>query len=388
MASDLSLGLSLAILFGISLLMAVSLIINHEDADIRRYGRTMMETTVHIFVGVVTFEICNSFLQSFFSDGSSASAGITAIQMIVWCVLLQLPAMQKNLGPLSTILGIASLNLWGALQASGPFVSSWFMSLLVLPVAFVAHSVISFVSGKVREVVTGSDRDEDEETWDTQVKKGENDAAAMALSFLMVQSVRFGNCGHLPDKVGILAQCDGNHELGMLCSSAAVCVVIGRLASFSLPEGQVANLIKGTVSMAFAWCVAFASSAVAGIATAQSPTVLAVIAAPSLCIVSIIAIRALDMAADQECSSENMDKSFAFLIQILGMACGVVWLFCFRLIVIDFFAACTTFWPPMVLLVFTLTVTLPSSRRFVEHVNKQGAPEDEEEPKAQSLLVS
>jgi len=99
-------------------------------------------------------------------------------------------------------------------------------------------------------------------------------------------------------------------------------------------------------------------------------------------------IFAVDMAADQECSSENMDKSFTFLIQILGMACGVVWLFCFRLIAIEFYAACTTFWPPMVLFVFTLTVTLPSSRHFIEHMNEQGASKDEEEPKAQALLVS
>merc|ERR1719399_1178363 len=106
---------------------------------------------------------------------------------------------------LAHMSGFASINAWGSVQQTAFFSSSPWKSFLVVPLGYITNLPILFVTNYVRERISEAgdgDTDELEKKWDEEVEEAENDVTALGLSFLTVQSVKFGICGTLANAEG------------------------------------------------------------------------------------------------------------------------------------------------------------------------------------------
>lgn len=90
--------------------------------------------------------------------------------------------------------------------------------------------------------------------------EAEDDIICLAVSFMMVQSMRFTITGTLPSKLGLYhkqetetAQTEGLYVMGVL---SAVMMVV---AAMGMSRSRVKNLVVGTFSMGFAWAFLFAT---------------------------------------------------------------------------------------------------------------------------------
>merc|ERR1711879_300912 len=97
--------------------------------------------------------------------------------------------------------------------------------------------------------------------FDEHTKEAENDFAALALSFLCVQVLRYQLSGNLPDIKGLErpeTMHDVQYILGLVgCSVvAAFCSIVVLLLS---PSRRIAVIIQAASSMSFAWCIFFAA---------------------------------------------------------------------------------------------------------------------------------
>merc|ERR1711988_1783092 len=78
------------------------------------------------------------------------------------------------------------------------------MSWLVVPCTLIFNMPVLWFTNWIREKISGSDGKEDEleKMWDEEVEEAENDVIALSLSFLTVQSIKYGICGSLANVEG------------------------------------------------------------------------------------------------------------------------------------------------------------------------------------------
>jgi chemotaxis protein histidine kinase CheA len=111
--------------------------------------------------------------------------------------------------------------------------------------------------------------------WDEEVYDSEEDIAGLAISFLLVQAIRFNLSGHLPDNFGVEEEKDeymhgftdylemnGATLLFALALSGMV-VLKGKLKQQKIPgalgrlSSRAANVFAKAFSMGFAWCILY-----------------------------------------------------------------------------------------------------------------------------------
>lgn len=212
--------------------MSLFYLMNHNDADMRRYTYMVIVNTVSIFCAVLLFQSFNDVVKVY-SVGCDeyTLVGVHMCHMLVWFLILQvvlaivsgaidekLPWKKQpfnldtatcNLKTYGIVIahmaGFASINAWGEMQQLPFFKMNPATALLVPLMSACLQAGLQVVSHKFRIwVAKGDDAswDEMETMWNTAAFLAENDVMALSVSFLTVQSLRFAVGGYLPNPEG------------------------------------------------------------------------------------------------------------------------------------------------------------------------------------------
>lgn len=124
--------------------------------------------------------------------------------------------------------------------------------------------LIFWISARLRPRGDESDADSEEaapvDLWNNHAIEAEDELFCLAISFLLVQALRFQVTGILPTKAGLEpGENFGAREIWTVYGEAVLFAVATVAVVLSGRTGQLADLLRGTLSMSFAWCLLFAS---------------------------------------------------------------------------------------------------------------------------------
>lgn len=268
----------------------------------------------------------------------------------------------------SHIGGFAAINLWGSVQHLSAFGASWGRSLAVVPIALavqvieiaVAHAIrsrvinrnedaseapahsVSAASGDrlVRASSAGVGEDSLERLWDKKTKEAENDVMGLALSFTIVQSIRFGICGTLPSIEGeesvahlfthSLANALWLYLFGGICllAWAGMLWLLRATEEHPLIE-RIVEISTVVLHMSFAWSVFYATQgllASMGGWEEQNTTLLSIVLALVITLVCYVMAWFLDKLADQMAHENKTREPFLdAIIKVVAILVGFAW---------------------------------------------------------------
>lgn len=364
----MSVAISATLTGAIIFVMAMFYLLNHADADIRRYSYEILDTTISIFSGILLFQGIHDVLNTYVLERLTLQWKFVAnlLHMLCWLALLQLTLASFTgvLGPriykptskkkttmnvkcwsvlLAHITGFASLNAWGTLQQAAFFKQLPGMELMVVPIAVCFLLVIQRITDVIREWVSlrgDQHKDKYELMWDENVEEAENDVMGFTTSFLLVQAARGYIYGKLPSASGeeleSTVSTHNGSQVIQLCGVGLLFVVLvviemhGKLTRGWNGRFFVAMLTA--TCMGFAWSVFFATLWYLGTFPflATNIVLLSVVQAVGLSILSFATIFALDWLADQDWTGEEFDKDIALIIGAIGFLVGFSWEQCFH----------------------------------------------------------
>jgi len=185
-------------------------------------------------------------------------------------------------------------------------------------------------------------QDDYELAWDEETADAENDVMGLALSFTLIQALRWYISG-------VLANVEGEeegpgefahtkHEIGLLLGAGMfflaltwVCLVHhGKIKPEDELKSRMSMVFITTYSMAFSWCTfygfrwLFAATLPVDLIEGDA-TLLSVLLAMFLSMTSVIAIFAIDYVADASWTGESTDMVLREIIRVLGMLIGFAW---------------------------------------------------------------
>jgi len=153
--------------------------------------------------------------------------------------------------------GFAMISAGGDLQSSPFFMDNPGASWLAIVVCIIFLLCIFSLSGFFYRRCEGS---EAKALFMEESIEAEDDIICLAVSFMMIQSMRFTITGSLPSKLGLYhkqatetAQTTALYVTGILAAAFMVAVAM------AMPRSRVKNLVVGTLSMGFAWAFLFAT---------------------------------------------------------------------------------------------------------------------------------
>ncbi|CAL1150633.1 unnamed protein product [Cladocopium goreaui] len=411
--------ISMMLLGCMTFMMSNFYLVNHHDEDIRRISWEVISSTVSIFSAVLLFQACNKVLEYYVLEGMWIwyQLLVDMAHMLLWFVALQVVlaylsgAMGEHIEVSSTrnslnsasaatpirrmarvdsanmhmeavkintvcwatllghVTGFAAINAWGTLQQAAPRILP--CSFLVPALAFAGIFCIYQATEKLRKKWTDMDGEEDEfeKLWAEEVAETEDDVMSLAVSFLLVQALRFLISGHLPDTEGNdppgLKQSNLSCELLFLAALAFGCFDVVQISvrkcfesgSNGQEDGDVADRVAGDVeatpasqtsrrshsfnpldkehrwstwgrdifAMSTAWCLHFAVDWCLSANLNWDGALLAVLCALVVTFLAIIVIFVLDKLADMDFTDDEVDSSLRALIQSLGILIGFSW---------------------------------------------------------------
>ncbi|CAE8628629.1 unnamed protein product [Polarella glacialis] len=203
-----------------------------------------------------------------------------------------------------------------------------------------------------------------------EAEEAENDIfslePSLAVSFLLVQVIRFSVTGVLPGKLG-----DEGGEFRPVASQVLAlygvgvgfAVLTGLITYFAGHKGKIAELAQGTTAMGFAWCFLWATrwaalgwsvleDASAGPATMEGRILIALV----LSVAAIGVIFLLDTIEDLGSDNPRISKIIQNIINSLSILVGFTWEHCFDGGVEA--VASTTFHPVLMKIIFTFLSAL------------------------------
>mmetsp|Transcript_43333 Transcript_43333/g.99861 ORF Transcript_43333/g.99861 Transcript_43333/m.99861 type:complete len:589 (+) Transcript_43333:96-1862(+) len=407
-ASHTDMATAATVLGMISFVMVLYYFLLFPDQDVRQYSYEALSSTISIFCAVLSFQALDNFLEIMILDHLPLTLKVCfdMCHMLFWFLTLQATLAWlsgavgttwavKELSPadeldeakvkkyekeeslrernmkcfgilLAHISGFAAINAFGSMQQMFPFSSNAWLSFLAIPIAVLVLYILFHSMNIIRTKVSHGDDgeiDETEKLWDEETEEAENDVFGLAVSFLLVQSLRFLICGNLADE-------EGEEEAEVLLGHGAVqtllLYIFGLLfvgVIFALifnekeeeeeagdeekpkeegaggkqeeeegnPEDrsfEEAQLVAMT--MGFSWAMFYGSRwLLAGTVIGSDPMVLALCVALSISIVSMLTIIPLDFLADQDFTGDKTDKAIIQTIRGLGILIGFAWEQCF-----------------------------------------------------------
>jgi len=155
--------------------------------------------------------------------------------------------------------GFAFIGAGGDLQHSPAFLDNFWMLMLSVVICAVFLLAIFWLTERLR----AEPKDYDEaieafELYEENAEEAEDDCFCLAISFLLVQAIKFGLTGVMPAKLGTMpgGRFDFWAVVALYLIGVAFIAVTIIAARF---RGRAANLTVGTFADSFAWCTLFAT---------------------------------------------------------------------------------------------------------------------------------
>mmetsp|Transcript_74612 Transcript_74612/g.139311 ORF Transcript_74612/g.139311 Transcript_74612/m.139311 type:complete len:588 (-) Transcript_74612:149-1912(-) len=390
----------------ISFVMVLYYFLLFPDQDVRQYSYEALSSTISIFCAVLSFQALDNFLEITILNHMPLAMKVCfdMMHMLFWFLVLQgtlawvsgavgstfavseLEEMDKldeakvkkhekeesmrerNMKCFGILLahisGFAAINAFGSMQQMYPFNNSAWLSFLAIPIAAVALFVLFHGMNKLRTKVSHGDDgeiDEAEKVWDEETEEAENDVFGLAVSFLLVQSLRFLICGSLADEEGeeeeevLFSHGLGQTALLFSCGLLFVGVIFYLILNEKeeeKEEGEEGDEEKAgekkeegegnpedrsfeeaqlvAMTMGFSWAMFYGSRwLLSQTPIGGDPMVLALCVALAISIVAMLTIIPLDYLADLDFTGEKTDKAIIQTIRGLGILIGFSWEQCF-----------------------------------------------------------
>lgn len=399
--------ISLTLLGCVGFVMATFYLVNWPDPDIRRISLEVINATISMFGALLLFHSLEELLEHYLLHHLTAwqQVAVAMLQMLVWFTVLQMilayysgaigeqeevvkrntsqtladrcgsprskallqrsaeehfRAIKLNTHAWSILLGhatgFAAKNACSMLQQTVPR-NFWCCGLVPI-ISFFGICLIYRATNFFRYIKTMADGEEDEfeMLWGEYTTETEDEVISLAISFLVVQMLRYGISGELSLASGE----DAEGQVWHSNWSCALLVLIGlmpgavdvvrvmcqriaqkwrryrRIASGLSAESPTHyeqrshHWCEGISTMSFAWCLHFAIDwFVASHLHLLDGTVKAVISALAAATLAFLLIFVLDKVADMHLEDVEVDQALRGMITGLGMLVGFSWERCF-----------------------------------------------------------
>jgi hypothetical protein len=215
--------------------------------------------------------------------------------------------------------------------------------LLVVLVHTVVLAGIFCFSALFRDMVRSGAEITSTKLWYEAALKSEDEVAALSLSFLVVQGLRFQFSGQLPNREGeeLIQQTQSTKAIAGLyaCSfgfGLLTCLLVKCMESRSSPHQgafqllwrRVVKVLESSCSMAFAWCLFFSTKWVQKSLQPDSNTntmVPRTTLALFLSAGAVVVIICLDCIVDMPETEDDVDEALKKIISGLGLLVGFAW---------------------------------------------------------------
>eukprot|EP00929_Paragymnodinium_shiwhaense_P064571 TRINITY_DN32353_c0_g1_i1.p1 TRINITY_DN32353_c0_g1~~TRINITY_DN32353_c0_g1_i1.p1 ORF type:complete len:632 (+),score=81.10 TRINITY_DN32353_c0_g1_i1:133-1896(+) len=224
----MNLTVGIMLVGSIAVFLGLFYLLNHPDGDIQMTAWRTICQTLSIFVAVLVFHgMCalteaaadELLEQCGIKKTQAHTAAVDAIQILFWFILLHSSiafiAYEHHDSAFDHKLRItcwasfnahatafACINGFGRYQHLGFFAESPAASVLPIVMLVLLLKLLFRISDAVRSF--GKWPEHVLEIWDEVSEETENDVAFISISFLLVQSLRYGFVGEMPDMEGIL----------------------------------------------------------------------------------------------------------------------------------------------------------------------------------------
>eukprot|EP00927_Polykrikos_kofoidii_P070540 TRINITY_DN6694_c0_g1_i1.p1 TRINITY_DN6694_c0_g1~~TRINITY_DN6694_c0_g1_i1.p1 ORF type:complete len:1383 (+),score=279.45 TRINITY_DN6694_c0_g1_i1:74-4150(+) len=374
-------AISLMLLGSVGFIMGNIMLVNLQDVELRCFAWEVISCTVSIFSAVLVFQAVNGFVESLVMGfGSFIKIVVAILHMGFWMVLLQVKlghaagahellgytdpcvekhqelqqeskfvhrdiaeskthaydAIEMNLKCWSTLLGhvagFATINAFGHIQQTAKHSIVGALAVPLLTCAFLV--VVFHIFFVYRHRVAENDDnhiDEYEKLWFAEVSETEDDIFGLAISFLVVQAIRFVINGALPsatgeDKEGTV-HTFVNIVLLMGVGIGLILLHVLRDSIYTLKWKRLGNCLRDTCCMSFAWCLYYSTWE----ATSQHLFVpgqeasAAVVTALVVSSLSMLCVYHLDKLADFEATNSEVHDSLRSAIFAFPILIGFSW---------------------------------------------------------------
>jgi len=293
---QLSVTVAWMLLGAVAFMMALFYLVNNSDKEIRMYSWQVISSTINIFCAVLIFSASNRLVEHYaFEEIPNEMRHLHAFaicvdfaHMLFWmimmvCVLWFAAVCKQKVAEsedsehrheldvkcwamlFAHVAGFAAINCFGDLQQLF-FSGSATQSELAVPISASCLFFLCWLAEQAAQRLYKADLKELEdgvfELWEEQTHEAENDIAALCLSFLICQSLRYHTGGQLPDPEGNEPPATRAAVL-LLCSVifAAVAVVSVQLTDLKLTtirrmprSKRLMDVFQLICCMCCAWC--------------------------------------------------------------------------------------------------------------------------------------
>lgn len=406
---DLTLAISL--LGFITIVMALFWLVNYDDQDMKIYIWGVLSSTLSIFLAVLMFTTLSEVVHRFVPERASVQLIIFVdfCQLALCFSLMQLavayisgsfekvpfggPGTEgmtiseqkqqrvRRFKSVATLLahssGFAAINFGGAIQHMRCFLDTPVLTFAVPPALFVFQLIACRFVRRIRTnsiekilhsngghtayhqmspVAAEAGPAEGEEAagvdwcvekWEEETYESENEISSLAISFLLLQAIRYNLTGIMPNNFGIEEEHYEHPKkdlywlaalglmLGVLCCVMVVITADNFPEGKKIPGGTFQSMLKrmcliaqGTTAMGFAWALMYTSKWQLTLLTSpMNPNCVTarVLLAVCISVIAFFIILGLDHLADMKSTGEKTDKAIIAIIQSLSILVGFTW---------------------------------------------------------------
>lgn len=369
--NEVSVAIATTLLSAIVFQLCMTYLLNHKDEDIKQVSYELVSTTISIFCAVLVFQAFDRLVYLFIISRESSAMFLVVIdvaQLLFWHCTTEL-ALAFTTGMIGSslpegiigevkcqtkcyavllahITGFAAINAAGAVQQNF-FNETPLTSVCAVLIAFFALRGLQRCSFELRAVTMSHIHEKDEEDhdemdelkelWEEETEEAENDVLAFALSFTLIQTLRFAIGGTLPNQVGeekpeTLFYHDSLESLALLGFGPIflVSTFCGNL--FLIPLDWMfkrsTRVIVGSLEMSSAWCLFYGTQWLIGPykpdAFERDYVLLALLTAMACSAFAFASIFIIDFICDFDRDSDGL-KSLRKLMNVMGILVGFSW---------------------------------------------------------------
>eukprot|EP00418_Pyrodinium_bahamense_P094336 CAMPEP_0179037912 /NCGR_PEP_ID=MMETSP0796-20121207/14367_1 /TAXON_ID=73915 /ORGANISM="Pyrodinium bahamense, Strain pbaha01" /LENGTH=535 /DNA_ID=CAMNT_0020734223 /DNA_START=9 /DNA_END=1616 /DNA_ORIENTATION=+ len=415
--SQANLGIAVMLLGSVGFMMGLFYLVNLEDRQLRKYSWQVISSTISIFSAVLLFQAVNGIVEEVFL-GEDAPAvlrlGVSVVHMLVWFLFLQLalahisgaigapPKGEEQLEQmelqlkcwavlLGHITGFAAINAFSTFQQQVP--RHWWATLFVAPLAWAVIFALGKITDAFRTHVALADDgeiDEAERAWHEETEETENDVIGLAVSFVIVQMLRFAISGELPNVEGEESEeAESSHSdlatFGLLVAGVAFAILEGiRIVFIKMQFKRFTPQLRNVVAMSFAWCLFFSSQWFLSAHFFRDTTGMtkALVLALFVTAVALGMIIILQKAEELDETDEDIDEVLRAIVLGLGILIGFAWERCFDIAVVSITSRVHFISPAtskLGMAVVLAAVVVPAWRMHILRTVMKLQKEDEEE---------